>query len=103
MAVPGRISDGPGGPAESALLPATKGSKRKAMIGRLHLQVGVVDRLAHALGQRHPPRCVDSSAERRVNDDADGARLIPELLDDDVLVVRHDPRGRSLRRDVFHQ
>jgi phosphoglycerate dehydrogenase-like enzyme len=29
MAVPGRISAGPGGPAESALLPATRGSKQK--------------------------------------------------------------------------
>ena len=29
MAVPGRISAGPGGPAESALLSATKGSKQE--------------------------------------------------------------------------
>jgi hypothetical protein len=29
MAVPGRIAAGPGGPAESALLPATKISKQE--------------------------------------------------------------------------
>jgi hypothetical protein len=71
-------------------------SEHYAIIGRLHLQIGVVDRFAHALGECHPPRSVDPAAERGVDHDPHSPGLVPELLDDNVPVVRYDPRCCSL-------
>src|SRR5439155_12691384 len=69
----------------------------------LNLQIGVVQRLTHALGKGHPPGCVDPSTKCGVNDDTDCASLVSELLDDDVAVIGNDSRHSSLRCDVFHQ
>ena len=73
------------------------------VVRRLHLQIRVVDRLAHPLRQRHSPRRVDASTERGVNHDAHRARLVAELFDDDVAIVRHHTGRRTLRRDVLDQ
>ena len=39
--------------------------------------------------ERHSPRRVHASAERRVNHDANGVRLVAELLDDERAIVGH--------------
>ena len=48
-------------------------AQHDAVVGRLHLKIGVVDRFAHALSERHSPRRVDSAAECGVDHDAHGA------------------------------
>ena len=60
-------------------------AQHDTVVGSLHLQVGVVDRFAHALRECHSPRSVDPPAESGMNHDAHGSGFVPELLDDDVL------------------
>ena len=83
--------------------PQVRQSKHDPVVGGLHLKVDIVHRFAHAFRESHPPRRVDPSAECCMNHHAHGAGFVSELLDDDVLVVGHDPRDCSLRRDVLHQ
>ena len=71
-----------------------------AVVGRLHLQLERRDRrarlgparqpFANAAGERHSPRRVHASAERRVQHDAHRAHLVAELLDDERPLVGHD-------------
>ncbi len=67
--------------------------ERDAVVRPERLRVDT-ERIAQPRRERHRPRCVHAASERRQHADSPVADLVPEALDHDRAVGRHDP-GRT--------
>src|SRR5579863_2259572 len=62
-----------------------------------------VERTAEALAERESPSFIDTSAERRVDDQLHSAALIEETFGDDGLLRRHFTQYGAPSNNVFHR